>query len=140
LTQEELVWKPSKPFIWEFPDDFKVTVIYLQESVISPDFGILVKVDDWVEIARIISDVSLEKERIKKRERSICDEEIDDRDKHCKELNKDLIEKVKRLEKELMALDSSTSRLESNNSLLKKGVVASFIATASILIYYNVSN
>ena len=140
LTEKELVWKPSEPFVWDFPNNFKATVVYLQEGVISPWFGIIIKVDDWVEITRVIDEASFESERIKKRERAICDEELAERDEYCKELNKSLIDKIRNLEKEIISLDISKSRLESNNDLLKKGVVVSFIATASILIYYNFSN
>lgn len=107
----------------------------LMEGVAAPEYGILMKKDDYSKIEYILANSdSWCLEKIKD-ERSRCDKTLAERDKKCRELNSSLLETKDRLELNIQKLDKDLNKEKTfSNRLMIGGGVTIIGLTVGIII------
>ena len=92
LASQSIAWEPDEMEI--SLGDTNIKVWLLRALVPAPKSGYLLKKKDFADAKRILDNLTSEIERVKKKERSFCDERLLEKDKLCRDLNKDLIQQI----------------------------------------------
>ena len=92
LTSQSITWEPAEMEI--SLGDTTIKVWLLRSLVPAPISGYLLKKKDFADAKRILDNLTSEIERVKKKERSFCDDRLLEKDKLCRDLNKDLIQQI----------------------------------------------
>lgn len=92
LSDEDSGWDPDEMEI--DVGDVTLKIWIMKPLVPSPISGYLLKKRDFGDMKRILDNLEKETKRIKEKERLHCDERLAEKDLTCKNLNKELIEKI----------------------------------------------
>lgn len=92
LSDEDSGWDPDEMEI--DVGDVTLKIWIMKPLVPSPISGYLLKKRDFGDMKRILDNLEKETKRIKEKERLHCDERLVEKDLTCKNLNKELIEKI----------------------------------------------
>ena len=92
LASQSITWEPAEMSI--SLGDTTIKVWLLRSLVPAPISGYLLKKQDFADAKRILDNLTKEIERVKKKERDFCDERLLEKDKLCRDLNKDLIQQI----------------------------------------------
>jgi hypothetical protein len=114
---------------------YNLTVWFLQPDVPAPFSGYFLTKNDWVEIRRKLKSGQAEIERVKNKERDVCDKLLVERDTKCKELNDNLLKTVDLLKEERSNLNKSIKDLKNNYFWFKVGSSVIVTGFSSYTIY-----
>jgi len=92
LEFQSIAWEPAEMEI--SLGDTTIKVWLLKSLVPAPISGYLLKKQDFADAKRVLDNLSKEIDRVKQKERSFCDERLLEKDKLCRDLNKDLIKQI----------------------------------------------
>ena len=125
-------WDPIP--IDAFVGDLKLEVWILKYLVPAPKAGYFIKKSDWIEIKRMLDSIDKEITRVTNKERSICDKNLKEKDVFCKDLNKELIQKIDDQKLNLKLKDENIDSLKSENFWIKTsaGIIILGLGTLSV--------
>jgi len=114
--------------------DLKLKVWILKYLVPAPKAGYFIEKSDWIDIKRMLDSLDKEIDRVKSKEREICDKNLKEKDLFCQDLNKELIQKIDDQKLSLKLKDQNIESLKSENFWIKTaaGVVILGLGTLSV--------
>jgi len=113
IDEQPVEWQPAP--IEVTAGDLSLKVWLLHRLVPSPENGYLISRSDWIEIRRMLDNLSDEIERVKISERSSCDKRLEEKDDFCQNLNKDLIKEIDIFKKDIKFKDEQVASLKKEN-------------------------
>ena len=136
-VESVFTWKPES-FDVKL-GDYDLTVWYLQPQVSAPIGLYGLKREDWIEIRRRLKSLKSETDRIKQRERRLCDEETDRLKIDFKKRQDILFAKVNNLEDENKKWDGKLKELQKEYFWFKVGSGVVLGTVTGFSVYYALS-
>lgn len=125
----EMAWVPAE--IEVKLGDLELSVWFHQANVPAHSMGYLILKPDWKDLRRMFDSLNEEIDRIKEKERKICSSLLEQKDKDCIELNKELRATIDVQKSDILKLNTNITELKDELFWWKIGMGATGVLALS---------
>lgn len=128
-----MLWQPAE--LETNLGDYQLTLYIMPvDGMVTPVAGYLLKKYDYEEIKRVMDNLAEEFARIRQEERTQCDALLADKDKNCRDLNKELLDKLDYQKKEILVLTKDKDDLKNDIFWWKIGALGTGVLSITAII------